>query len=143
MRRLRAVVIIALIWAAAWLPAGVLLLAIGILSSPQPLLLIAAWTIWGALSGAGFAVTLAVLERGQSASGVSKIRCASWGAVGSIVLPFLLLLADLLSGDYPMTWLVWWPALLILLVCALLGAGGAVATVALARRSIVSDRAAA
>jgi len=90
------------------------------------------WTLWGAMSGAGFALALALVERGRSFSQLSFRRFATLGAIGAVtpsaifvaVAWFQMPFADLLL-----------PITFILLVSAVLGALCAVGTFALARRT--------
>jgi len=90
------------------------------------------WTVWGAMSGAGFALALALVERGRSLSQLSFRRFAILGAIGAVtpsaifvaVAWFQMPFADLLL-----------PITFILSVSAILGALCAVGTFALARRT--------
>src|SRR5689334_22405503 len=90
------------------------------------------WTLWGAMSGAGFALALALVERGRSFSQLSFRRFAILGAIGAVtpsaifmaVAWFQMPFADLLL-----------PVTFVLSVSAILGALCAVGTFALARRT--------
>jgi hypothetical protein len=125
---------IALMWAAAWLPIGALLLAVGVLTRDRPVFLLLLWTAWGAVSGAAFAVALAFWERRDSFAALPLVRYTIWGAVGAMVLPIVAVLVDLAGAAPPWRWDYWWPALVILAFSALLGGSCAAATAALARR---------
>jgi len=48
----------------------------------------------GVLSGMGFGLVLAALERGRRLREVSLLRVALWGAVGSATIPLLTPVAD-------------------------------------------------
>ena len=130
LRRIRGAVSVALIWAVAWLPIGVLV-AIwkGWLSTP----FLAVWTALGASAGAVFALLLATLERRRTLEDLSTRRLTIWGALGGAALPVVgSLLIDLLvpnvslAGDAPA----------VFGVMALLGAACAWATLRIARRDV-------
>ncbi len=109
LRRIRAVVITGLLWGLVWLPVGA---AVGfvqyqrgglidVLSPPPGIMLrvIAQFTLqWGFLgfiNGALFAVLLAIAERGRTLATLSVRRVAFWGALGTLVLPAVVLLIAL------------------------------------------------
>jgi hypothetical protein len=137
-RRLRAILVIALIWAGAWLPVGALLIATHILDTDRPFLGLAIWTAWGGVSGAAFALVLAVSERRASFSQLSLARFMTWGAVGGLILPVAWMLFDS-GGPVVWQWDYWWPALVVLALSALLGSICAAATALLARRGSPRD----
>jgi hypothetical protein len=89
------------------------------------------WTLWGALSGAIFAVVLAIAERSHTLAELSFARVAVWGAIGSLALPAGLTIADLVRTAFPSEWRF---VLIALAIAAALGAGCAAGTLALARR---------
>jgi len=144
MRRiLRAVTGIATMWALAWLPVGGALAIYASGRPPQPSDLIhrpvavvpflAAWTAWGGLSGAAFSLVLALRERRRTLRDLTVRRTALWGALGALLLPALLIVAELvrtpagLRADWPLP-------LLVLSLSATLGGGCAALTLLLARR---------
>jgi hypothetical protein len=141
-RQARAILVIALVWAAAWLPLGLGLglYAGGRPSSPADIifrpvslpLFVSAWTGWGAISGAGFAILLGWAERRRRLDQLSPARTALWGAMGAATVPGILTVRDFVlgSGLPPGSWRF---PMLALTVSALLGAGCAALTLALAR----------
>lgn len=145
LRRLRATLTIALLWALVWLPIGLALALYAGSRSPQPShvisrpvsipLFVTAWTVWGALSGAAFAVVLALTERRRTIENLSTSRIAIWGALGAVALPLLLTAIDVVRTPVGLRGYSWRFPLLILAVSAALGAACATATLALARRS--------
>jgi hypothetical protein len=91
-RRLRSSVVIATLWAIAWLPSGIALgLLLGWLSGPQAradvIPFVGFWAAVGFLSGAAFAVLLAALERGRRIEELSDLRVACWGVLGGATFP--------------------------------------------------------
>ncbi len=138
-RRLRGILIAAIIWAIVWLPLGLALLGLRRRSPgdcvycPADFVIrfLGIWTLWGALSGAIFAVVLAVAERRRTLAELSFARVAVWGAIGSLALPGALTIADLMQSAFPSEWRF---VLTALGIAAALGAGCAAATLALARR---------
>jgi len=143
LQRLRGLAGTALLWAAVWLLVG---LAFGVYqaetrSRPDvpiafPWFQIIAtataiWTVWGAVSGAVFALVLTLAERRHALSELSMPRFALWGALGAIALPAIYLLVVAIQERDPE---MFGPFALILSVCAALGAVAAVGTLALARR---------
>jgi hypothetical protein len=145
-RRLRAALSIALLWALGWLPIGLVLALFADSRGPQPSdvisrpvavpLFVAAWTVWGALSGGAFALVLAVSERRRTIETLSTARTAVWGALGAVVLPLVLTSIDLVRTDSGLLGYSWRFPLLVLGVSATLGAACAATTLALARRSV-------
>jgi len=149
LRRLRAVLVTALIWACLWLPVG---LIIGIyrsfklqsyegvpwaLPSLEQFLMailvnVAAWMTWGAFSGAVFAVLLASIERRRDVSALSVRRTATWGTLGAVALPTIVLAAFLaVEPEFSLLSLAVWP----LTISALAGAASAATTLLLAKRA--------
>jgi hypothetical protein len=106
LRRVRAVLITALVWALLWIPVGALAGFIQyqrgdvfVIIPPQPEFLwetissvALEWALFGALNGGFFAVLLVLAERGRTVATLSSARVALWGAVGTLVLPTLVLL---------------------------------------------------
>ena len=139
LRRLRAVVTIALLWALFWLPIGLVLESLRDNATfdvvPPPLWWrVALFTTWGAINGSFFAIVLAVAERSRTLAELSQARVATWGAIGSLFLP-----ATFVSiGMYQSRSVElndWVFALVLLAICAVLGAGCAATTIVLARRA--------
>jgi hypothetical protein len=128
LRRIRGAASVALIWAAAWLPVGVLVAAWKGWLSPE---FLGVWTLLGACAGAVFAILLATLERRRTLEDLSPRRLTMWGALGGAALPVggsllidLLVRGTSLTGDAPV----------IFGILALLGAACAWATLRIARR---------
>jgi hypothetical protein len=132
-------------WALVWLPLG---LALGLYAGsrpPQPSDIISrpvslgsfvtAWTLWGALSGAVFAVVLAATERRRTIEHLSTARTAVWGVLGAVALPLVLTIVDVVLTPAALRGYGWGFPLLVLSVSATLGACCAAATLTLARRS--------
>lgn len=133
-RRLRGIIGAALTWAVIWLPVGlVLLLARPASDVARSIRLLSIWEVWGASSGAIFAIVLALAERNHTLAELSLLRVTAWGAIGAMVLPILLTVSALLRWN--LTSLDWWIALMVLAVGAALGAVCAGVTFALARRA--------
>src|SRR5258706_7012848 len=137
-RRFRGVVGAALIWALAWLPIGILLLLwrnsrnIECFYCPPALSVLGIWTGWGALSGAVFATVLMVAEGRHALAELRIERVATWGALGALSAPLAITVAETMqSGPYS----DWTFTIGVLVFSALLGAGCASGTVALARRA--------
>jgi len=145
LRRLRATLSIALIWALVWLPMGLALALYAdsrpaqpsdVISRPVSIpLFVTAWTAWGAVSGAAFALVLAVTERRRTIANLSTLRTAIWGALGAVALPLLLTVIDVVRTPVGLRGYSWQFPLLILAVSATLGAACATATLTLARRA--------
>ena len=130
---------IAALWGIAWLPPG---LALGIRSSlvfssdvPKPaglaLRIAAAWMLWGAASGALFATLVALAEGRRSIQKLSRLRIALWGAGGCVAVgtAFLIYRMAKLRDPHFFTDNL----LFVFLVCAVLGAMCAMATLFLMR----------
>lgn len=127
LRRLRAAIVMGLIWAMAWLAAGLLMLLVvgfGAADVPFPLF----FALLGFLSGVTFSAVLAIVERRRSFDQMSLPRFAAWGGVGGFLLAVVLTAA---IGE----------AELVVLgpIFALSGASCAAGSLALARRA--TDRA--
>ncbi len=90
--------------------------------------MIIAGTVWGALIGTSFSTILAIAARGRSLDQLSYSRVASVGVVGG------LLLAAIIVGS---TWGDWpnGGAIVPFSVLPLLGAGGGMASLLVARRA--------
>jgi len=145
LRRLRAGLAIAITWALVWLPIGLGLAVYADARPPQPsdvirrpvsmALFVTAWTAWGWISGGVFALILRMVERRRSLVDLSLGRTAVWGALGSMTVPAVLTLNDLLSMPVSFRLYDWQFVLVALSLSAALGAGCAVATLGLARRA--------
>jgi hypothetical protein len=146
-QRLRGALGIAIVWAVAWLPFGVLLALYRYccggpttFDAPPPEFLLlrlilyatGVWLLGGAVAGFLFAAVLAFAERGRTIAGLRLGRTVLWGAFGAAILPALVLTHDAVGQAYP----GWWEGAAILVgISAILGAGSAAATLALARAS--------
>ena len=95
LRRVKAALVTGVLWALVWIPVGV---GVGLYQywtgsfidvAPTPARMVAfilmrfalGWGLMGAISGALFAFTLAVAERGRTVATISVGRVAVWGAV--------------------------------------------------------------
>jgi len=140
LRRLRGIMGTAAFWGLIWLPIGVVL---ELLLARQPtdvlpppfLVMIGVFTGWGAVSGASFAVVLAIAERNHALADLSLLRVGVWGAVGCVLLPALLIALDLHHTSSPSIGYDWGYAGSLLAVCGVLGAICAAVTLTLARRA--------
>jgi hypothetical protein len=93
------------------------------------------WSIWGALNGALFAITLTTRGRSHALGELSMPRTALWGALAALALPGALAgIVVLQEGDGAVMWA---PAMATLGLAAAAGAGLAAGTLALARRGTV------
>jgi len=144
LRKLRAALVIAALWAVVWMPLGLGLALYAGLRSAEPTdvlarpvsvpLFVSAWTVWGALSGALFALILGLAERRRTLGNLSRARTAVWGAIGCVTLPAVLTVIDVLQTPVGLRGYSWGFPLAALSVSAGLGAACAAATVAVARR---------
>lgn len=140
-RRVRGVAVMSLLWAVAWVLVWLPLvlyslrgprIQFDVVVDTTPL-----WevllppAIWGAISGATFALFVAVLgsRRGWSALGVR--HAVAWGALSGLVAPIGLVA---ISGSPRLYWSDSWPFLVIALLSAALNGALAAVTVALAKR---------
>ena len=147
-RRVRGVLVTALVWAVAWLPVGLIVGVIRALAIQLPEVwltpgmrlsifleivgvLTLTWMIWGAISGALFAVLVALLERRREVDTLSSRRTVIWGALGAMALPTTILLIVL--AEAPGFTLIQ-PAVWTLSISAAQGAVCAFGTLALAQR---------
>jgi hypothetical protein len=89
------------------------------------------YALWGAISGAVFALALVAAERKRSVAELSMLRVAIWGALGALGLPAGYSVFILMTSS--VTPLISFAFLGV--VSSVLGAGSAVLTLALARRS--------
>lgn len=130
LRRIRGAIGMGLTWAIAWFGAGViLLLVVGVDAADVPFPLL--WALLGFLAGVTFSGVLAIVERRRRFDEMSLPRFAGWGAVGGLLMSGIFALAAALAGETaPLEHLV-----LLGPVFSLAGAGSAVGSLALARRS--------
>lgn len=145
LRQLRATLSLTLTWAVVWAPMGLALALYAAASPPQPSdlisrpdsipLFLTAWTAWGGLSGGMFGLVLGYIERRKRIQDLSLARTAVWGALGATSLPAVLTLVALLRTPSGLLGYSWRFPLLPLAMAAVLGAGCAAGTLALARRA--------
>ena len=145
MRRiLRGTLGVAILWGLAWLPVGLVLGILRILTLrpldvgdghyPQGTYLriigvnAGAWLAWGVMSGAGFSLVLALAERRANLQGLSLPRVTAWGAIGSSLLPLILMLSS--WRDLAMM-----PVVMVVSIAAGMGSLCAAGTLLLARRT--------
>ena len=144
-RKIRAILIIAALWAALWAPAGIAAAIYeGIQSSPHgpamtpvlPALIYfpISFAFWGAIAGAVFAILLILTERGSGLANLSLPRFTVWGAIGSIALPLALAVFGRMNGPLSPGFDDWQLLLVEVAVSAVLGAVCAAGTLAIMRR---------
>ena len=143
-RRLRAALAIGGIWGLVWFPLGALVALYAAGSPPQPADLfyrpvdvptfLLVWTIWGGLSGTGFAIILGTAERRRTLGELSIARAALWGALGAMSAPTLLTAVDLARGLLGSRLYDWRVPLVSVLASAILGGACGAATLIAARR---------
>lgn len=90
--------------------------------------MIIAGTVWGALIGTSFSTILAIAARGRSLDELSYPRVASVGAAGGLLLAAIIVGSTL--GDWPNG-----GAIVPFSILPLLGAGGGMASLRVARRA--------
>ncbi len=151
LRRLRAVLVTALIWAVLWIPlslaAGViryyraprydLITDINVPSPRPPALPIILgeaswWAAWAAVVGAIFAVILIVGERRRTISEIRPWRFACWGAVAAVGLPVSLVIGYVVA-EGPVT--VTWDLPVLIVLTGIFGAACAAGMLRIARRA--------
>jgi hypothetical protein len=135
MRRVRAVVIIAILWGALWFLVGIPIRALteamlhADFEPPPPFFeLPTVLMVWGAIAGAAFAGFLIAAERAQTLHTLSRSRVAMWGALGSLAFPIGIIVMTPGEAD-------WVPMAIIGALSAILGAVCAGGTLALARHA--------
>ena len=100
LHRIRAALVIGILWSLVWAPVGAALGAYEHQTSdfsllmPTPLLdtvmrFALGWGFIGAISGFLFALALALAERGRTVATLSMGRVALWGGVGALILPLI------------------------------------------------------
>jgi ABC-type polysaccharide/polyol phosphate export permease len=139
LRRARGVLGTAVVWRIPWFVMGGAVGLYGIANDPTKGRasdmrfvgwMALGWALWGFLSGAIFALAVAVLERRRTLAQLSVRRAALWGALGAVALPTAFLGFVWTNGG-SVTWL---GVAVTLPVSAALGAGCAAGTLALAQR---------
>jgi hypothetical protein len=137
-RRVRGVLGTALVWGASWGLVGLAIVSVALRLAPASVHLprhimlqnTLAWGVFGAVSGAVFAIALSFAERrAQSLDTLSVERVSAWGAIGGAVLPLAML----------PVWAVILPAavrpgLVLVTLGGVLGAASATASLRLAQR---------
>jgi len=132
LKRIRGAFGMGLTWAAVWAVVGVIVMVVttvlGLYPASEIIEGAAAGVIAGFVSGATFSTVLGITEGRRRFDEMSLPRFAAWGAVGSflLALPLLLLSWDPLALDGLFG---------IGGVVALMGAGSAAGSLALARRA--------
>jgi hypothetical protein len=110
-RRIRAVLVTAVVWGAAWFVPGLVWIGRLEMHRPDglpfsPLTVIGYaflnWAIFGAIGGVLFALTLGLAERRRSSfDKLSMRRVVSWGAIGGAAFPILVLpLVPIVAPEY-------------------------------------------
>lgn len=135
-RRLHAALSLASLWAAVWLPIGIVLafaFAFGWTGGSWrlPLWYLLTWTLLGASSGAVFALLLATLGRQYTLNELSPRTLTLWGTIAGAAIPVgaaLLLLAFIPGFSLPQN------ATGVFAVMAVLGGACAWASLKIARR---------
>jgi hypothetical protein len=132
LRRIRAALLMGLIWAVVWLPVGLLL---GLVLDPdgsmdEPWVLVGA--LPGFLAGVIFSVVLGIAAGRRRLDELSVAKVGGWGAVAGLLigsLPFVL-------GDQdPNTERVWLLPVVVISSITLLSAVSAAGSLVLARKS--------
>ena len=135
LRRIRGAVGLGLTWAAAWSGVGAVL---GLVVGGGAATLVAtsgALAVIGFISGAAFSVVLGVAEGRRTFDEMSLPRFAAWGALSGLLVSLGLSLFMASPGGSVIVARV----LVMLMVPALLGAGSAAGSLALARRADGGD----
>jgi len=132
LKRIRGAVGMGLTWAAGWFGVGALIevvtMVLGISSAMAALELAAAFAIMGFIGGAAFSVVLGIAEGRRRFDEMSLSRFAGWGAVGGLLIMALVLAVSASAVTLPFV-------LVAGVVGALMGAGSAAGSLALARRA--------
>ncbi len=127
LRRVRAAIGIGLTWAAAWLGIGVVFGLAAFSFEPAALVVNAlASAAAGFVGGVSFSAVLGLAEGRRRFDQLSLPRFASWGAAGGVLVGSLQLLVFAAIGRPP-------DPLFFLSIQALIGAGSAAGSLALAR----------
>ena len=136
LKRVRGAVGMGLTWAAAWSGLGAMLgLAYGIISGGGLAVSfvsgIVAFSVIGFIGGSAFSAVLGLAEGHRTFAKMSLSRFAGWGAVGGLLL-FMPLFMVFGEG-------IWLGTVVMAGVVALIGAGSAAGSLALARRADDGD----
>ncbi|MEP6729074.1 MAG: hypothetical protein ABJE10_00485 [bacterium] len=137
-RRLRGMFGMALTWGVAWAIVGLTLAGVAWLFVPRGVLprgvVLGAtmrWGVFGAVSGAAFALVLSFAERRKhSLDALSMERVTGWGALGGAILPLALL--PVLAIALPVALR---PVLSLVPMGSILGVASAAASLRIARRA--------
>jgi hypothetical protein len=110
MRKFRAILVTAALWATVWVLGTLLFLTVAWLFVERvrvsgvlfELVLVGSVlsAITGAISGSAFAIALMVAESRRTLDALSKPRVALWGAIGGAALPALLFLLTTISPQF-------------------------------------------
>ncbi|HEY2378300.1 MAG TPA: hypothetical protein VGH98_20145 [Gemmatimonadaceae bacterium] len=147
LRRLKAIVVTAGIWAAAWLPLGFLYgLLVFWQSRPSDALLdktvdpwpiigrmMIVWTLWGAVVGAMFALGVLVAERRRSLGELSAWRFGILGGLAAAMLPVYFFVESVRHEGHPRPRFI-----VVIALVVLYGAATAVAMLRSARAGVTS-----
>jgi len=143
MHRIRGVLGTALTWAIVWLLVGLgVVLFLGepncLYCNPNwRLYFVLFWTLWGAISGAGFAIVLMIAERRHTFADLTVARTTMWGAVGAAAVPGVAMIWDVVANGFDSDVLADVRFVLITLaISAALGAACAAGTLRIARQSL-------
>jgi hypothetical protein len=133
--RIRAIVIIAILWAVAWLPLALLFSWLD-LSSASPsaiefLRRVLFYCMWGGIMGAAFALLLAFAGSGQQGETLTMPRTIVVGTLAGMVPPALWLGTSAVRDQY---FGYDWTILLLLAATGIMGAVCACGTLLLSRR---------
>lgn len=131
LRRVRAAVVMGLLWAVIWAPAAILL---GTLVIDPDNSMDEMWVMVGAipgfLTGVIFSAVLGVAARQRRLDDLSTARVGGWGALAGLVIGVLPFMLGSTSGG-PLTWVT---ATAIVASITLLSAASAVGSLAIARK---------
>ena len=131
LRRIRAALLMGLIWAAVWAPVAVL---IGVIVDPNDAMdemWVAIGAYPGFLGGVIFSVVLGIAERRRTLDALSLPRVAGWGALAGLLIGILPFVLGTPTDDIPR----WVLPLIITAPITVLSAVSAAASLALARRA--------
>jgi len=137
-RRLRGVLGTALVWAIGWLPFALVVILVTAREEPYDwspaiaLLIAIEWVVWGAFSGAVFALLLMWAERRRTLAQLSVWRVAIWGACGAALGPAALMVVAA-SSPSDVGWIG--VATVVVGTSAAVGAACASGTLLLARKA--------
>jgi predicted lysophospholipase L1 biosynthesis ABC-type transport system permease subunit len=93
--------------------------------------------LWGAISGAGFAIVLMIADRRRTFADLTVARTTMWGAVGAAAVPGVAMIWDVVANGFDSDVLADVRFVLITLaISAALGAACAAGTLRIARQSL-------